>query len=380
MFHMKQLTAQMRVIVMNELMEHIDVNPVIEYAKKIKCPYIAFIGGKGTGKTYGCVDYAIRDFFKDNSYRPFFYARRYDRTFTDSLIGNLVNKHRQDIINLSGGRYNKAYLFGKTFKIANESETESGERKRKYVRNIAYCRSLNNVETETGDDKDDISCVIYDEFLTRDSELKDEFTKLQILHNNATRNRTDRFIPLFLLGNTVSRDSAVAERFGIRLRDLKRGLNVFENSKHVPRIVLYYTPETSKNVESAETYYDRFEDDRINMISRGDWILGTYKLAPYDMLFKRGFTAKFFQNGVAVNATIFLNGLLPCLLIRRPSSNVDINISPIVGKNNIQVIPRIFIDCVKRGALYVETPEIGEDFRDICKHLVNGAEIVNCID
>ena len=365
---------------MNDLMQFIDINPIVEKAKELNCPYIAIIGGKGTGKTYGCVDYALKDFFNGNSKRPFFYARRFDKTFTPSICGNLVNIHRQDIINLSKGKYNKADLRGKVFTLSREIINDAGLKKKTNTDIIAYCRSLNNVETETGDDKGDISCIIYDEFLTRNAELKDEFTKLQILHNNATRNRTDRFIPMFLLGNTVSRDSEVAEQFGIRLRDIKRGLNVFENSKHQTRIILYYTDATEKNIESAETYYNRFENSRINMISRGDWILGSYNIAPYDMLMLRGFTAKFYFNRVAVNVTIGVKGINPYLLVRKPSENYQITISPYHGKKNLQVIPQTYIDLVKRGNLYVETSEIGEDFRDICKHIVNGMEIVNCID
>ena len=366
---------------MNEpLMQYIDINPIVAKAKELKCPYIAIIGGKGTGKTYGCVDYAIRDFFDKGSHRPFFYARRYDKTFTENLCGNLIQKHKQDIINLSGGKYNAARLYGKVYSVCREITGANGETKRVGKIPIAYCRSLNNIETETGDDKDDISCIIYDEFLTRNTELKDEFNKIQILHNNCTRNRTDRFIPMFLLGNTVSRDSAVAERFGIRLRDLKRGLNVFENRSNQVRIILYYTPETEKNIEAAAAYYDRFEDARINMISRGDWTLGTYRVAPYDMLFKRGFTALIHHNRVAVAVTLFMTGANPCILVKKPSDVYNIRVSPQTGKGNLQLIPRVIIDAVKRGNMYVETPEIGEDFRDICKHIVNGMEIVNCID
>lgn len=365
---------------MNDLVQYIDINPIVEKAKELNCPYIAIIGGKGTGKTYGCVDYALRDFFKDNSERPFFYARRYDKTFTNSICGNLVGCHRQDIINLSGGKYNTAELYGKVFTLMRKTATESGVDKRVNRKTIAYCRSLNNVETETGDDKGDISCVIYDEFLSRGVELKDEFLRLQTMHNNALRNRgKDRFIPFFLLGNTVSRDSKLAEQFGIRLRDLKRGLNIFENSKHQARIILYYTPETAKNVEAANLYYDRFENDRINMITRGDWVLGNYTVAPYDMLFTRGFTAKLYFNRVAVTAVLGFKGRNPFLLIRRPSDVCDVSISPYHGKDNLQLLPKIFIQCVKLGNLYVETSEIGEDFRDICKHIVNGQEIVNII-
>lgn len=364
---------------MNDLMQFIDINPIIAKAKEINCPFIAIIGGKGTGKTYGCVNYALRDFFKDNSQRPFFYARRYDKTFTKSICGNLIGSHKQDIINLSKGKYNTAELGGKVFELMKKTQTEKGEDKRVNRKIIAYCRSLNNVETETGDDKGDISCIIYDEFLTRGGELKDEFLKLQTLHNNATRNRTDRFIPMFLLGNTVSRDSAVAEQFGIRLRDIKRGLNIFENKQHEARIVLYYTDETSKNIEAADTYYNRFENSRINMITRGDWVLGAYNVAPYDMLFTQGVTAKLYYNRIAVNATIGVKGQNPFLLIRKPSNNYDIAISPYHGKENMQFLPRIFIRCVKMGNLYVENSDLGEDFRDICKHIVNGMEIVNAI-
>lgn len=365
---------------MNDLMQYIDINPIVAKAKELNCPYIAIIGGKGTGKTYGCVDYAIRDFFDGNSKRPFFYVRRFDKTFTPSICGNLVNSHRQDIINLSKGKYNKSELRGKIYTVSRETITDTGLKKKANTETIAYCRSLNNVETETVDDKGEVSCIIYDEFLTRNSELKDEFRLIQTVHSNAVRNRTNRFVPMFLLGNTVSRDSAVAEQFGIRLRDIKRGLNVFENSKHQARILLYYTDATEKNLESASMYYDRFENSRINMISRGDWVLGSYNIAPYDMLFIRGFTAKFYFNRIAVNVTIGIKGINPYLLVRKPSENYNIAISPYHGKNNIQVIPKAFIDLVKRGNLYVETSEIGEDFRDICKHLVNGMEIVNCID
>ena len=365
---------------MNDLMQFIDINPIVEKAKELNCPFIAIIGGKGTGKTYGCIDYAIKDFFKGNSKRPFFYVRRFDKTFTSSICGNLVNIHRQDIINLSKGKYNKADLRGKIYTLSNETVSSAGLKQKKNTEIIAYCRSLNNVETETGDDKGAISCIIYDEFLTRGNELRDEFLKLNVLHSNATRNRTDRFVPMFLLGNTVSRDSAVAEQFGIRLRDLKRGLNVFENSKHQARILLYYTPETTKNIEAAETYYNRFENAHINMISRGDWVLGSYNIADQNTMNTRGFTAKFFFNRVAVNVTIGMQGFNPFLVVRKPSENYNISISPYHGKSNLQVIPRVFIEAVKRGNLFVETSEIGEDFRDICKHIVNGMDIVNCID
>ena len=357
----------------------IDIHPILDYAKKLNCPYIAIIGGKGTGKTYGCVDNAIVDFYNSDMRHPFFYVRRYDKTFTKSICGNLVNVHRQTIINCSNGKHNAAELSGKVFEVMNKSLTDKGLEKRINKKVIAYCRSMNNVETETGDDKGEISCGIYDEFLSRDGELKDEFLKIQILHSNMIRNRTDRYVPLWLLGNTVSRDSAVADQFGIKLRDLKRGLNVYTNKKGVPRIVLYYTPETAANAEAAAMYYDRFENGHINMISHGDWVLGSYKIAPQNMLYKNGYTWKLYNNGVAVNVTLYVQGYTPVIVVKRPSENFNIGVSPIVGKHNLITMPKQITQCVINGAMFAETSAIGEDFRDICKHITGGLQIVNYI-
>lgn len=360
-------------------MRFIDIKPIKEYGEKINCPYLAVIGGKGTGKTWGCVDDAVIEFYKAKMKLPFFYIRNYDKTFTKSICGNLVASHRQTIINMSKGKHNHAELNGRIYEVMHLSESEKGLYNKINKKTIAYCRSLNNVESETGDDKGEISCGIFDEFLSRGGEIKDSFLKLQIVHNNMIRNRTNKYTPLWLLGNTVSRDSAVAEQFGIKLRELKRGLNVYRNSKGVPRIVLYYTPETAANTEAAEVYYDRFENSHINMISHGDWVLGTYKIAPQNMIYKNGFTYKLFNRGVAVNVTLFINGLTPCIVVKRPSEAFNIGVSPIVGSNNILTMPKQITNCVLTGAMYAETSEIGEDFRDICKHITGGQQIVNYI-
>lgn len=367
---------------MNDLMQFIDINPIVERAKKENCPFIAIIGGKGTGKTYGCVKWCLDN--SDNFKKPAFYIRRYDKTFTNNICGNLFNVHRQDIINMSKGKYNFCELYGKTYTLMRKITDEKGNTKRYDKKLIAYCRSLNNVESETGDDKEEISGMIYDEFMSREGELKNEFQKLMIIHSNATRNRTDCFVPLFLLGNTVTKDSELAEHFGINLREIKRGLNIIKNKKGQTRLVLYYTPTTTKQHESAETYYDRFENDNINMISHGDWILGQYPIAYDYMLSWSGINFLMFNKGLAVKVTLVAKGFNVLAIIKKTrkgdaEQKGTLKISPIVSENNLLYIPDIIIECIMKNAYYVENSDIGEDFRDICKHIVNGAIIVNKI-
>ena len=353
------------------------MHPIIELAKEIDCPFIALIGEKRIGKTYGCIKYGLQEFYKSGV--PMFYARRYDKTFTENICGNLVNKHRQEIINLSKGKHNAGRLIGKYYDLLFEKESSTGLTIRRNKVHFAFCRSLNNIETETADDKGDISCIVYDEFLTRGNELKDEFNKLMILHANATGKRTDRFIPMFLLGNTVSRESETAEAFGINLRDMKRGVNIITNSDGVPRIVVYYSPETSKSTKSAETYYDRFENDHINMIAHGDWTLGTYKIANQYELSLSGTTILFTHNKIAVSATISSDGIQPRVIITKALNYHDLRITSGLSKYAINYIPPSIVKLILGGYMVCESPVIGEDFRDICKHLTNGKQIVDYI-
>ena len=71
------------------LMQYIDINPIVEKAKELDCPFIAIIGGKGTGKTWGCVDYAVKHFFSDTGNpteaQGVFYVLR---SFCDKLVAD----------------------------------------------------------------------------------------------------------------------------------------------------------------------------------------------------------------------------------------------------------------------------------------------------
>ena len=357
---------------------HLNIYPIIDIAKEYNCPFIALIGEKRIGKTYGCISYGLKQFYENGA--VMFYARRYDKTFTENICGDLVRIHKQDIINLSHGKHNNCDLRGKYFDLVRDVENEStGKTTKQNRKHFAFCRSLNNIETETADDKGGVSCIVYDEFLTRGNELKDEFNKLMILHANATGKRTDAFTPMFLLGNTVSRESDVAECFGVKLRELKRGVNIITNKKGDARLILYYSPETSKSTKAAATYYDRFENDHINMISHGDWTLGTYRIANEHDLSLKGVTLLLTHSALAVSVTICVDGIQPRVVVTRPLNFNDVRITSGLSKTALNAIPRQLIALVCGGFMVAETSEIGENFRDICKHLNGGKQIVDYI-
>lgn len=362
------------------LIDFYTIIPLIEKARELKCPFVGAIGGKGNGKTYSAFTYALKQ--KKETGRNCVYLRRYDKTIDKSIIGTLISAHKQDIINIFNGQYNDCQLVGKNFEL-QRVEVKNGVRKVVAHEVFCYARSLNTIESDTGADVGLISCVIYDEFLTRGSELKDEFYKLMVAHNNYCRNRTDFFIPFILLGNTVTRDSDTAKSFGIDLRKVDRGITAIRNTKNEYRIIVEYCEQTSKQKQAEDTYYSRFENSHINMITKGDWVIGQYPLASSEVINSKSLiTYKMFYNNIAVNVSIKVIGITSVLHIKSASDDCDLTIAQRPSKHTeqITVIPQTIIKAIAENRYYVESNDIGEQFRDICKHIAGGKQILTYLE
>lgn len=360
------------------LIEYYSILPLIEKAKELDCPFVSAVGGKGNGKTYSAFTYALKQ--KAETGRNCVYLRRYDKTIDKSIIGTLISVHRQDIINIFKGKYNDCQLVGKNFELQRvEYDAKTGVRKVLAHELFCYARSLNTIESDTGADVGLISCVIYDEFLTRGQELKDEFYKLMIAHNNYTRNRTDYYIPFILLGNTVTRESDTAAAFGVDLRKISRGITAIRNNKNIYRIIIEYCEQTEKQKQADDTYYARFENEHINMITRGDWTIGQYPLASLHVYnAPTRYTYKMFYNNLAVNVELKIYGLSLIVFITSPSENYNMLISarPSPHVKQITVIPAQIIKAIAENRYYCKDNDTGETFRDISKHISNGKQVL----
>lgn len=248
---------------------------IIDYAEKIGCPCVGIAGGKGNGKTYGI----IRKYLKKRieTGRILRYLRIYKESIAPKALQSLCKPHRQTLINLTGGKYNDFQYYQNRFWFVRRDT--NGKIVEKDTQPFIVCNALNSVEANTGADEGECSAVFFDEFLSREKLIPDMFYKTMIFHNNCVRNRTDYFCPLILVGNTVTRDSPLITDFGVDLYSLKKGeITVVKNSKNEPTIVFEYCDEVAVMQDAADTYYKRFENDRIKMIYKGDWTTANYPM------------------------------------------------------------------------------------------------------
>lgn len=247
--------------------------PILKIAEEKKCPAIVICGGKGNGKTFSILQHYLEVFIKTG--KVLRYIRRFRESITAKAIMDLMAPQKQNIINLTNGKYNSYYYYRSRFYLTRENEF--GERVEKMNKPFMICSALNSVEGFTGADSGQCSAVFFDEFLSREKQLDDEFTSLMIFHNNCMRNRTEEFTPLVLVGNTVSRNSTLARDFGIDLYNIKKGeVTAVYNSKKVITALVEYCSVTDKMNDSGKNYYERYENDKIKMIYTGDWSIGNY--------------------------------------------------------------------------------------------------------
>lgn len=364
--------------------------PILDYAKSINCPFVGIAGGKGNGKTYDIIRIGLNIRIKEGYIMR--YLRRYAESIKPKALQSLCKPHRQTLINLTNGKYNDFNYYQNRFWLVRRDET--GKIVEKDPEPFIVCNALNSVEAFTGTDEGECSMIFYDEFLSREKELNDEYYNLMIYHSNCVRNRVNKWTPLILVGNTVTRNSCLITEFGVNLYEMKKGeITVVKNSKNEPKIVFEYCDEVEVMTEAADAYYNRFNDnDRIKMIYKGDWTIGNYPHLPKQVLknscmmcrikiiapSNRAICFEFHvdeSRGVFGYVQNYFSDALPkiCTLLNKQIlTQYDVfNYLPQRG------IFRKFIALVYTRNVFFESCEVGEQFRDFLKNFTGAQNISN---
>ena len=362
--------------------------PIIKYAEKINCPVIGIAGGKGNGKTFGIIYYYLKERLKTG--RILRYLRRYRESIAPKAIQSLCKPQRQNLINLTNGEYNDFQYYQNRFWLIRRNE--NGDIEHKDIQPFIVCSALNSVEGFTGADEGECSAIFYDEFLSREKELQDEFYSLMIFHSNCTRDRR-YFCPLILVGNTVTRNSSLITNFGVDLYSMQKGeITVVKNSKKEPTIVFEYCNDAPVMQEAGNVFYSRFENDRIKMIYKGDWTVANYPMLPSQELnnaFKLASIKIISPANCALLFSFMRQGDNLFGYVCRYDDDTIPHICTMINKtyvfkkpNYINYLPakgvfKVFARLIYTRNVYFESMEIGEYFRDFLKNLTGASQLIN---
>ena len=240
--------------------------------------YNVIFGERSNGKTYGCLEYGVTEYFKDGS--EFAYIRRWDEDLVgkkgESLFNGLIKNNV--IRKLSKGKWNYVVYKSRAYYMAfiDDEGTVVSD-----VKPFAYAFALTQHEHYKSNSYPNIRTIIFDEFLTRGMYLPDEFIIFQNVLSTLIRLRDD--VKIFMLGNTVNKYSPYIAEMGLtKMRDQKIGtIDVYEYGQTGLKVAVEYS-DMQQTVKKSNVYF-AFNNPRLNMIKNGAWEIDIYPHYPRDV-------------------------------------------------------------------------------------------------
>ena len=253
---------------------------------KTNSTYNVIIGERSNGKTYASLKYGVEQYFKNGSqialirrWQTDIKGNRASEVFKALLANDEVSK-------ISKGEYEGIHYYGGKYYLCNYGD----DGKALYNENdvIAYPFSLSDTEHNKSISYPSIKTIIFDEFLTRQVYLPDEFILFMNTISTIVRNRTD--VKIFMLGNTVNKYSPYFDEMGLKnVRNQTQGsIDLYKYGTSTLQVAVEYCKSTGKSKKNS--FYFAFDNPKLEMIKTGAWELDIFphcpiKYKPKDILF-----------------------------------------------------------------------------------------------
>lgn len=253
--------------------------------------YIA-LSERRNGKTYSAIDLAIEAFAKTG--KMTIIIRRFAEDFTGVEGDRMVTGPSQNglVSQYTNGEWEGVYHSGTRFYFFRNKETvkKNGERavhKEIMPQPFAMGAGLNSMEHSKGSTMNgtNIAYIFFDEFITKNFYLTDEFTLFQNVL--ATFLSGTSGVPILMAGNTMSKIACPYFReMGLyNVKNQEQGtVETYQYGQDGARVAVEYCKPRIKS--KASNRYFAFGNPKLKMITSGEW-----EVAPHPHL-DRGYKPK----------------------------------------------------------------------------------------
>lgn len=250
--------------------------------------YYLAIGERSNGKTYSALKYAIERYFKHGE--QFAYIRRFGEDVRRKNLANLLSAHVENglISELSGGTYSLVNYTSGTFIAYNYNE-ETGKTELD-KQHMGFAFDLNSMEHHKSTSYPKVTTIIFDEFLSRNGYITNEFVLFMNTLSTIIRDR--RNVKIFMLGNTVNKYCPYFTEMGLtHIKDQKPGTtDVYNYADTGLSVVVEYCDPMSKRGGKKSDIYFAFDNPQLKMITSGSWEISIYphlvtRYRPKDVMF-----------------------------------------------------------------------------------------------
>ena len=250
-----------------------------------KAQYNIVFGERSNGKTYAVLKHGLENFIKNGKQMAIIRRWKEDMrgkrgsSFFDGLVAN------NEISKLTNGEWTNVYHYSGRWYLSKYDE----ELKKQVTDEtpIAYGFALSDMEHDKSSSYPNITTIMFDEFLTRQYYLNDEFVTFMNVISTIVRYRKD--VTIFMLGNTVNKFCPYFKEFGLKHIDkmVQGHIDVYTYGNSDLKVAVEYADSPNKSKPSD--LYFAFDNPKLNMITSGTWEIAIYphlecKYTPKDVL------------------------------------------------------------------------------------------------
>lgn len=248
--------------------------------------YNIIIGERSNGKTYAALKKSLYDYCKYGyelaiirRWGEDFKGKRGQQMFAALVSDGLVEE-------FTGGEWTGiSYYASKWYLNRRDEETE------KIIKSdepFAYGFSLASMEHDKSTSFPKVRNIVFDEFLSRQKYLPDEFVLFMNVLSTIIRQRDD--VKIFMLGNTVTKYCPYFAEMGLKhVKEMKQGtIDVYQYGESGLQVAVEYCV-ANKQGKKSDIYF-AFDNPKLNMITGGAWEMEIYphlpmKYKPKNILF-----------------------------------------------------------------------------------------------
>ena len=339
--------------------------------------YYVVFGERSNGKTYSALDYALERYVKNNE--QFAYLRRFGEDIRPKNLTNLFTGHIENgrVSKLTGGLYSSVSYTRSKFYF--EKINEDGSRDI-LDDPVGFAFDLNSMEHYKSTSFPRIKTIIFDEFMSRQGYLPNEWVLFANCLSTIIRHRDD--VKIIMLGNTVNRFCPYFNEMGLTHagKDQKPGtVDVYRYADTDLEVVCEYTGSSAKKGGKASDVYFAFDNPQLKMITGGAWEIAIYphlekKPRPADIV--TNFFIEFDQellHGEVISADegpyIFIHA--KTTPIKDTDNDIVYTTKPSIRWNYRMALTKqkdrlslFIIQCLRESKIFYSTNEVGEVFRN----------------
>lgn len=250
---------------------------------KENADYNVIFGERSNGKTTAVLGLILQMHIDSNYINQGALIRRWEEDFKGKNGVQLFD----GIISLgwiekwTKGKYNSVLYYSQRWFLVKYNK--EGKKVKQEESPFLYGFSISNEEHYKSTAYPKVKIILFDEFITRQYYLQDEFIKFQNLLSTIIRLRDD--VKIYMCGNTVNRFCPYFDEMGLsHIKDMKEGkIDVYSYGETNLKVAVEYSVMPNKKKKKSNKYF-AFNNPKLNMIKHGSWEIDIYPHLPYPYL------------------------------------------------------------------------------------------------